>query len=71
MVSRRTEPIEEDQMIPPDRSRLVWRRSSRSGGDCVEVASIQGVLAMVRDSKDPSGPVLAFPASSWTSFLPR
>jgi hypothetical protein len=59
-------------MMAPDLSRLVWRASSRSGGDqCVEVASIQGVLAMVRDSKDPSGPVLAFPASSWVSFLPR
>lgn len=55
-----------------DPSELVWCTSSRSaGGACVEVASIQGVLAMVRDSKDPGGPVLAFPASSWISFLPR
>jgi len=58
-------------MIAPNPFRLVWRRSSRSDGLCVEVASIEGVVAMVRDSKDPAGPVLAFPASSWLSFLPR
>jgi hypothetical protein len=35
-----------------------WRKSSFShgnGGDCVEVASTLGAL---RDSKNPSGPVL-------------
>jgi uncharacterized protein DUF397 len=35
-----------------------WRKSSYSssnGGDCVEVASTLGAL---RDSKNPSGPVL-------------
>lgn len=60
-------------MIAPDPSKLVWRRSSHCGGasNCVEVASIEGVLAMVRDSKDPAGPVLSFPAASWLSFLRR
>jgi hypothetical protein len=60
-------------MIAPNPSKLAWHTSSRSGGSgtCVEVASIEGVLAMVRDSKDPAGPVLSFPASSWVSFLPR
>lgn len=58
--------------MAPNPSKLVWRKSGRSAGSqCVEVASIEGVLAMVRDSKDPAGPVLAFPVSSWVSFLPR
>ncbi|MEV5414064.1 DUF397 domain-containing protein [Thermopolyspora sp. NPDC052614] len=44
-------------MDATDLSYAVWRKSSRSGhdgGDCVEVASLQGAVA-VRDSKDWSG----------------
>jgi hypothetical protein len=50
----------------------VWRKSSRSGGgpNCVEVAS-DGVVTAVRDSKHPSGPVLAFPISAWVEFVRR
>lgn len=49
---------------------MQWRKSNFSGSEvnCVEV----GVLipgAAVRDSKDRSGPVLAFPTESWTSFV--
>jgi hypothetical protein len=58
-------------MTSSNQSAVPWRKSSRSGDRCVEVASIEGVLALVRDSKDPGGPVLAFPASSWVSFLPK
>ncbi|MFI0370514.1 DUF397 domain-containing protein [Actinomadura sp. 1N219] len=39
---------------------LTWRKSSRSGssgGNCVELASMDEKVA-VRDSKDPHGPVL-------------
>ncbi|MEH1016093.1 DUF397 domain-containing protein [Micromonospora sp. CPCC 206060] len=50
-----------------------WRTSSRSGatgGDCVEVADNLGNgLVGVRDSKDSSGPVLAFDVRTWTTFL--
>ena len=55
-----------------DLSRAVWRKSSRSGsngGQCVEVASnLPGIVA-VRDSKHRDGPVLAFAAHEWQSFI--
>ncbi|WBP87014.1 DUF397 domain-containing protein [Kitasatospora cathayae] len=48
-----------------------WFKSSYSnnGGACVEVAAnIPGVVP-VRDSKDPEGPSLVFPADAWSAFL--
>lgn len=48
-----------------------WRKSSYSmggNGDCIEVSSAAGKV-MVRDSKDRSGPLLAYPASTWREFL--
>jgi Mrp family chromosome partitioning ATPase len=45
---------------------IQWRKSSHSQGqggtDCVEVASMANA-AMIRDSKDPYGPRLAFTRS--------
>ncbi|GGM49293.1 hypothetical protein GCM10011608_37840 [Micromonospora sonchi] len=55
----------------PDLTGAVWRKSSRSnnGGNCVEVAdNLPGVVGL-RDSKDPSGPVLAFSPAAWTAFV--
>ena len=48
-----------------------WRKSSYSGngGDCAEVAATDRVL--VRDSKDQTGPVLAFSTASWRRFVGR
>nr|WP_091291978.1 DUF397 domain-containing protein [Micromonospora halophytica] len=49
----------------------VWRKSSRSnnGGNCVEVAdNLPGVVGL-RDSKDPSGPILTFGPSEWSHFV--
>ncbi|MFD8081805.1 DUF397 domain-containing protein [Kitasatospora sp. NPDC059722] len=51
---------------------LTWRKSSYSGtngGDCIEVATEGPGGVPVRDSKDPQGPVLVFPALAWASFL--
>jgi hypothetical protein len=50
---------------------LSWRTSSYSngaGGMCVEVAPV-GTGMVVRDSKNPTGPVLAFSAAEWDAFL--
>lgn len=45
---------------------------SSNGGDCIEVAANLAVpygIVPVRDSKDPSGPVLDLPVASFTSFI--
>ncbi|MFY1681472.1 DUF397 domain-containing protein [Micromonospora sp.] len=55
-----------------DLTGAIWHKSTRSSGnsgDCVEVAAnLPGVVG-VRDSKDPSGPVLTFAPAAWRSFL--
>lgn len=48
-----------------------WRKSSRSVGNpqqCVEVAHVSEATA-VRDSKNPTGPVLSFSAVAFGAFL--
>lgn len=52
-------------------SNLRWWKSTRSGGSggqCVEVATT-GTAWLVRDSKNPTGPVLAVSPAAWASFL--
>jgi hypothetical protein len=47
-----------------------WRKSSysgNSGGNCTEVATVTGTV-LVRDSKDPGGPVLVFGHKAWDAF---
>jgi len=53
-----------------DPTRVVWRKSNRSGGqgNCVEVADTPAVIGL-RDSKDPSGPVLVFGRTEWQDFV--
>ena len=49
---------------------LIWRKSSYSGnngGQCVEVAA-RGVV-LVRDSKNPHGPVLEVNPEMWRKFI--
>lgn len=63
----------------------MWRKSSRSGtngGSCVEVTVAEGdanpiathkadseKLYLMRDSKNPDGPVLAFTPAEWDAFV--
>jgi len=54
-----------------DLGHAEWRKSSRSGpftDNCVEVAFVDDAIA-VRDSKNPTGPVLIFTASEWDAFV--
>jgi hypothetical protein len=51
-------------------SDLQWRKARRSAnnGACVEVAPVNGQIA-VRDSKNPDGRRLQYPAESWQAFV--
>ncbi|MCB5907083.1 DUF397 domain-containing protein [Streptomyces pinistramenti] len=54
---------------------LIWFKSSYSGGNggtCVEWAPAHATttgIVPVRDSKNPSGPVLNVPADAFSSFV--
>ncbi|HEV2370954.1 MAG TPA: DUF397 domain-containing protein [Streptosporangiaceae bacterium] len=61
-------------MANSELSWAAWRKSSYSGatGSCVEVARQTWAAAVaVRDSKDPTGPVLAFGPEQWADFMAR
>jgi len=46
-----------------------WFKSSFSAsGSCVEVNRLDA-LVLLRDSKDPDGPVLRFNLAEWAAFL--
>ena len=55
-----------------DPSRLKWFKSSYSSGpdgdSCVEIATTPGTVH-VRDSKNTSGPSLAFGSGAWAPFV--
>lgn len=54
-----------------DLTTAVWRKASASGGEgnCVEVADNIPTLVPVRDSKCPTGPVIAFTPEAWRTFI--
>ncbi|MFG2085207.1 MULTISPECIES: DUF397 domain-containing protein [unclassified Spirillospora] len=54
-----------------DLSGVAWRKASRStenGGNCVELAPVNGLIA-IRDSKDPSGPKLLVNRKDFRRFV--
>ncbi|MCP9952992.1 DUF397 domain-containing protein [Actinomadura madurae] len=54
-----------------DLTKAAWRKSSYTGpngGDCVELTSNAGVVA-VRDSKDPEGPKLLVTRRAFAALL--
>ena len=48
---------------------IEWRKARRSmgNGNCVEISLVASGIA-VRDSKKPTGPMLAYTAESWREF---
>ena len=48
---------------------VTWRKASRSvgNGECVEISSHLGRVS-IRDSKNPEGPVLSYPAKAFPSL---
>ena len=70
-------------MTALDYSPIAWRKSSRSGnqgGACVEITFIDGKdapvehkhsdrMVVMRDSKNPEGPVLYFTEAEWDAFV--
>jgi hypothetical protein len=50
-----------------------WRKSSYSdgtGNNCVEASHLAPAAGIaVRDSKNPSGPALMLPPTTWTAFV--
>lgn len=48
-----------------------WRKSTHSGGEggeCLEIAPTPHTIH-IRDSKNPTGPVLALSPAAWAGFL--
>ncbi|MFF0060797.1 DUF397 domain-containing protein [Streptomyces sp. NPDC005279] len=59
------------QSHTPEIPAEAWFKSSYSGAstsECVEAAALAGGTA-VRDSKNPLGAQVAFPAHAWTTFI--
>jgi Domain of unknown function (DUF397) len=57
--------------IRVDLTKAQWQKSTRSGpnsDNCVEVAFVDGAIA-VRDSKRVDGPILLFTAAEWDAFV--
>lgn len=53
-----------------ERTGLAWLKaqSSSHNGQCVEIASTVGKIA-IRDSKDPDGPILVYTPAEFKAFL--
>ncbi|MFJ4597177.1 MULTISPECIES: DUF397 domain-containing protein [unclassified Kitasatospora] len=58
-------------MTKPEISTQGWHKSSYSAqaSECVEAGRVVVGGMAVRDSKDPDGPALVFPADAWAAFV--
>ncbi len=60
-------------MINDSGSSGSWRTSTYSGShsNCVQIGRADTRHVVVRDSKDPGGPVLRFGREEWVAFVRR
>ncbi|MEV5337602.1 DUF397 domain-containing protein [Streptomyces sp. NPDC052676] len=61
-----------EHTVPNAATLSGWRKSSHSddnAGSCLEVLDHHPTGIPVRDSKNPSGPAVVFPAAGWASFV--
>jgi hypothetical protein len=55
-----------------DLTSATWRKSTYSdggGGDCLEIATSIPDTVPVRDSKNPTGPMLLLGPAAWGAFI--
>jgi hypothetical protein len=53
-----------------DLDNVMWRTTTQcNNGTCVEVAFIDNLGVVVRDSKNRQGPVLQFESAEWEAFV--
>jgi monoamine oxidase len=55
-------------MTSQDGVSVTWRSAPCSDGNCVEIASADSKV-LVRNSRDPHGPVLVFTPDEWDAFV--
>lgn len=54
-------------MLASEFPQARWRKACHANNTCVEVAE-DGRTVLVRDGKDPDGPVLRFDRARWRRF---
>lgn len=58
--------------LPDSTALTIWRKSSYSEtnqGGCVEISDGHPDITPVRDSKNPHGPAVIFPNTTWSAFV--
>jgi uncharacterized protein DUF397 len=62
--------IRNSALTPGHLATRHWRKSSYSGtaGNCIEVTNLGDEALAVRNSKDPTGPLLTFTIDQWSAF---
>lgn len=53
----------------PRKMRWIKASASTGNGACVETVSVRQDEILVRNSRDPEGPILAFTKAEWVAFI--